>query len=95
MAAIARTVITVKPGEWDALIEFGKSLADRVSAIDGLISWGWAETAENEVTTLVVYKDREAAESAAPVAAGLFAEMASMIAAPPQREVLNAEWFGS
>lgn len=93
MAAIARTVIKVKPGQWNAITEFARSQTQKVSSVAGLLHWGWAESAENEFTAIVVYKDREAAEKAAPIAAEIFAEAAPMIAAPPLREILNAEWF--
>ena len=95
MAAVARTVVKVKPGQMDAVRQFGKAQSSRISSIPGLIGWGWAETAETEFTLIVVYNDRAAAESAAGTASGIFAEMASMVAAPPQREILDGEWFAS
>ena len=75
------------------MMEFGQSQEQRVSSIPGLISWGWAETGDNEFTLTVVYKNRKAAETAAPIAAGIFGEMASMVAAPPERVLLDGEWF--
>ena len=93
MVAIARTVCKIKPGQWDALREYGFSIQSRVLSIPGLISWGWAETGDDESTTIAVYKDREAAAAAAPVVTEIFAGLASMIAAPPERVLLDGEWF--
>ena len=95
MAAIARTVVKVKPGQTDAVREFGKAQSSRISSIPGLIGWGWAETGETEFTLIVVYNDRAATESAVGRASGIFAEMASIVAAPPQRKILVGEWFAS
>ena len=93
MTAISMTVLKVKPGNMDAARELGHSVSDRVLKIPGIISWGWAETGENEFTTIAAFNDRAAAESAASAIEGIQAEMASMIAAPPQRQIMDGEWF--
>ena len=93
MTAVSMNVIKIKPGEMEAFREFLLSTMDRASEVPGLISGGWVETGESELTTIVVYKDREAVESASAFVQGIFADMASMVAAPPQRKVLDGEWF--
>jgi len=92
MAAIAITVVEIKPGEINAAREFGHSASDRALKLPGLISYGWAENG-NRFTVVGVYKDREAAESNEQAVQDIFAEIASMMAAPPQREILDGEWF--
>lgn len=93
MVAIARTIVAVKPGSWDAMVEFGKAQESLVSKIPGIHGWGWAETAQNELTLIVVYKDRAAAEQAAPLAGSIFEKMADLVAAPPERLMFSGEWF--
>ena len=92
MAAIARTIVEVKPGKWDALTEFGQAQNDKIAAVAGIMHWGWVKTGDNEATIMAVYKDRDAATAATPIISGIFADMASMIAAAPQREILDGAW---
>ena len=93
MVAIAITVVEIKPGDIDAAKEFGRSASDRTLNVPGIISYGWAENGKGRFTLWAVYKDREAAESAIPATQDLWAEIASMLVAPPQREILDGEWF--
>ena len=94
MATIARTILKIKPGQWENMMEFGRSKNEEVSAIPGIISWGWAETGDkDEITLIVVYKDRDSAEAAVQIAGQILSELATFVAAQPDRVLLNAEWF--
>ena len=92
MAAIARTIVEVKPDQWDAITEFGRAQMDKIAAVPGIMHWGWMKTGDNEITVMAVYKDRDAATVAAPTAASLFAGMASMMANAPDRQILDGKW---
>ncbi len=93
MAGVSRTVVSVKPGKIEALRELGSSKSNLLSELDGIIGFGWAITGENEMTIFGVFDDVESAEAATSVTSEVFAEMASLLAAKPEREVFDGDWF--
>jgi len=93
MAGISKTVISVQPGQMQNAQDYITSLSDRVASIDGIISYGFAVTGENELTVVGVYGTKDEAEAATPVVQEVFGEIASMVTGAPERGVFEGEWF--
>ena len=93
MAGISKTVINIQPGQMQIAQDYITSLSDRVASIDGIISYGFAITGENELTVVGVYGTKGEAEAATSVVQEVFGEISSMVAGPPERGVFDGEWF--
>lgn len=69
---------------------FDKS--DAISHIEGLVSWGFIYTGENEITVIAVYNNKGSAENATPYVNKLLADVAPLVAAPLARSIYDAYW---
>ena len=95
MSGISKTVISIKPGKMDEVYKLIDSQAHYVTELDGIIGFAVAETGNNEITIIGIYKSAQAAEAASPTAAKVFAEGAALMAATPNRGVYSGKWFPS
>ena len=91
MAGISKTVISLQPGQMQTAQDCIASLSDRLASIDGIISYGFAVTGENELTVVGVYGTKDEAEAAA--VQEVFSEIASMVTGAPERGVFEGQWF--
>ena len=95
MAGISKTVVSIKPGKIAEATKYMDSQEHLVTELDGIIGFADAKTGDNELTIIGVYESTEAATAASPVVQEVFAEMAAIVAAPPERGVFSGAWFSS
>ena len=95
MAGISKTVVSIKPGKIAEANKYVDSQAHLVTELDGIIGFAVAKTGDNELPIIGVYESTEAATAASPVVQEVFAEMAAIVAAPPERGVFSGAWFSS
>ena len=93
MAGISMTVASIQPGKMEEAYKFVDTQSNLASTIDGMTGFAVAATGDNELTVIGVYETTAAAEAASPVVQGVFSEMASLMAAPPERGVFSGVWF--
>ena len=95
MAGISMTVASIQPGKLEEAYKFvdTQSQSHLVSTIEGMTGFAVAATGDNELTVIGVYESTAAAKAASPVVQGVFSEMASLMAAPPERGVFSGVWF--
>ena len=92
MAAISRTVMTIKEGKMKEAYDFLDSKTQMISEIDGLIGFLIAQTADNELTGMGVYESSEAAEAVTPIFIEVMGEMASLVDGQSGRGVYPGIW---
>ena len=95
MSGISKTVVSIKPGKIAEANKYVDSQAHLVTELDGIIGFAVAKTGDNELTIIGVYESTDAATAASPVVQEVFAEMAAIVAAPPERGVFSGAWFSS
>lgn len=93
MKAVSRTVVQLKPGKKSEADEFMLDKSDAISLIEGLVSWGYIYTGENEITVVAVYNDKSSAENATLYVNKLLSDVTPLVAAPPVRNIYNAHWY--
>lgn len=93
MKAVSRTVVQLRPGKKSEADAFMLDKSDAISLIEGLVSWGYIYTGENEITVIAVYNDKVSAENATPYVNKLLSDVAPLVAAPPVRNIYNAHWY--
>ena len=93
--AISRTVLTIKDGMMDEAREFGESKKDVILEIPKIIGLGWLILSDTQMAVVGVYENQEDAAAAGPKASEIFSEMAEFLAAPPERNIYEGEWFSS
>ena len=50
MKVASRTIVQIKPEKQKEVDSFMKDKAGQISSIEGLITWGYINTGENEIT---------------------------------------------
>ena len=92
MAAISRTVLTIKEGKMKEAYDFLDSKTQMISAMDGLIGFLIAQTDDNELTAMGGYENTEAAEAVTPIFIEVMGEMASLVDSQSGRGVYPGIW---
>ena len=92
MAAISRTVLTIKEGKMKEAYDFLDSKTQMISEMDGLIGFLIAQTDDNEVTAMGGYENTEAAEAVTPIFIEVMGEMASLVDSQSGRGVYPGIW---
>ena len=92
MAAISRTVLTIKEGKMKEAYDFLDSKTQMISEMDGLIGFLIAQTDDNELTAMGGYENTEAAEAVTPVFMEVMGEMASLVDSQSGRGVYPGIW---
>ena len=93
MVAISKTVIQIKPGKKNEVDEFIEQRIEQISSIEGLRNWGFMYTSETEITVIAVYENKTNAENATPHVNTILGDVAPLVAAPPNREIFEANWY--
>ena len=92
MAAISRTVLTIKEGKMKEAYDFLDSKTQMISEMDGLIGFLIAQTDDNELTAMGGYDNTEAAEAVTPIFIEVMGEMASLVDSQSGRGVYPGIW---
>ena len=92
MAAISRTVLTIKEGKMKEAYDFLDSKPQMISEMDGLIGFLIAQTDDNELTARGVYENTEAAEAVTAIFIEVMGEMASLVDSQSGRGVYPGIW---
>ena len=87
MKVASRTIVQIKPEKQKEVDSFMKDKAGQISSIEGLITWGYINTGENEITVIAVY------DSQADAVNTVLADAASLVVAPPVRNIYEAHWY--
>ena len=93
MKVASRTIVQIKPEKQKEVDSFMKDKAGQISSIEGLITWGYINTGENEITVIAVYDNQGDAENATPYVNTVLADAASLVVAPPVRNIYEAHWY--
>ena len=93
MKAASRTVVQIKPEKRKEVDDFMKEKAEDIYNIEGLITWGYINTGENEITVIAVYDNQDDAEKATPYVNTLLGDAAPLVSAPPVRNIYEAHWY--
>ena len=93
MPGISKTVVNLQPGKMEEVTKFLDEQAGLVNELDGIIGFAVAVTGEDEITIIGLYESSQNARDAADTVQTIFAEMASFVSAPPNREVYSGAWF--
>ena len=92
MAAISRTVLTIKEGKMKEAYDFLDSKTQMISEMDGLIGFLIVQTDDNELTAMGGYENTEAAEAVTPIFIEVMGEMASLVDSQSGRGVYPGIW---
>ena len=92
MAAISRTVLTIKEGKMKEAYDFLDSKTQMISEMDGLIGFLIAQTDDIELTAMGGYENTEAAEAVTPIFIEVMGEMASLVDSQSGRGVYPGIW---
>jgi quinol monooxygenase YgiN len=93
MPGISKTVVSLQSGKMEDVTKFLDEKAGVVNQLPGVIGFAVAVTGEDEITIIGLYESSQNARDAADTVKTIFAEMASFVAAPPNREVYSGAWF--
>jgi len=93
MRAVSRTVVQIKPDKKSEVDEFMSQKSEEISSIEGLINWGYIYTGENEITVIAIYENKDSAQNATPYVNTVLGAVAPLVAAPPVRNIYDAQWY--
>tara|TARA_B100000029_G_scaffold485582_1_gene539060 strand:+ start:161 stop:445 length:285 start_codon:yes stop_codon:yes gene_type:complete len=93
MAAISRTVLSIKEGEMDEAYKLVDAQSHLASEIEGMIGFLVAQTGDSELTIMGVYESTKAAEAATPIVMQAMGTMGSLLEGQPDRGVYPGVWF--
>ena len=93
MKVASRTIVQIKPEKQKEVDSFMKDKAGQISSIEVLITWGYINTGENEITVIAVYDSQADAENATPYVNTVLADAALLVVAPPVRNIYEAHWY--
>lgn len=93
MAGISQTVVSLQSGKMEEVAKFIDSQSHLVTELEGIIGFAVAVTGKDEITVTGIYESSKAAEAASDTVQKVFAEMAPLMASPPERGVYSGIWF--
>ena len=93
MPGISKTVISLKPGKMEDVTKFLDEKAGEINQTRGELGFAVAVTGEDEITLIGLFEASQNARDAGEYVQTIFAEMAPLVAAPPNREVFSGAWF--
>jgi len=93
MPGISKTVISLKPGKMEDVTKFLDEKAGEINQTPGGLGFAVAVTGEDEITLIGLFEASQNARDAGEYVQTIFAEMAPLVAAPPNREVFSGAWF--
>ena len=93
MPGISKTVVSLKPGSMEGITKFIDEKSDEINQTAGGLGFAVAVTGEDEITIIGLYEASQNARDAGDKVQEYFAEMAPLVAAPPNREVFSGAWF--
>ena len=79
MAAISRTILSIKEGEMGEAYKLVDAQSHLASEIEGMIGFLVAQTGDSELTIMGVYESTKAAEAATPIVMKSMATMSSLL----------------
>ena len=93
MPGISKTVVSLKPGTMEEVTKFLDEKAGEINQLPGGLGFAVAVTGEDEITIIGLYEASQNARDTGDKVQEYFAEMASFVAAPQNREVFSGAWF--
>ena len=93
MPGISKTVVSLKPGTMEAVTKFLDEKAGEINQLPGGLGFAVAVTGEDEITIIGLYEASQNARDAGDKVPEYFAEMAPLVAAPPNKEAFLGAWF--
>ena len=87
---ISISTYSIKPGKYDEMVEFAKSIVSEVSKIQGAKQMIIVRTGEDSSCTIATYNSKEEAEAATPHIQQIFSRMGEFLSAPPERNLHEA-----
>ena len=83
MAAISRTVMTIKKGKMEESYKIFDSKSQMLSGIDGLMGFLIVQTGDNELTGMGVQENTHTSEAVTPLFMDVMGEIALLVDGQP------------